>query len=192
VTDGADASDADLARRAQAGDKRAFDQLARRHKGALYRFIRRYVGHGDDAYDILQESFISAWLALPRYDGQRAFLTWLRAIALNKCRDQGRRLAVRRRILRLFALERPQDPEAAPDARSEAEKREAYRLMRLDEAIAQLPAFYKEPLLLTTVMGLSQQDTASQLNTTAKAIEMRIRRAKKKLAEAVSDLSGEG
>jgi DNA-directed RNA polymerase specialized sigma24 family protein len=42
------------------------------------------------------------------------------------------------------------------------------------------------------VTGLSQQETAAQLNTTTKAIEMRIRRAKKKLTEALSDLAGEG
>ena len=66
------------------------------------------------------------------------------------------------------------------------------RLARLDQAIAALPPFYKEPLLLTTVSGLSQQDAAIQLNTTTKAVEMRIRRAKKKLGEALSDLKKEG
>ena len=59
--------------------------------------------------------------------------------------------------------------------------------MQLDQAIACLPAFYKEPLLLTTVSGLSQQDAAAQLKTTTKAIEMRIRRARKKITEALAE-----
>jgi RNA polymerase sigma-70 factor (ECF subfamily) len=126
-------------------------------------------------------------VALKRYDRDKSFAVWLRAIALNKCRDYGRRQAVRRRFLRFFA---PHESELAnePDVERTMEAAEAKRLQRLDKAIAELPAFYKEPLLLTTVTGLSQQETAKQLNTTAKAIEMRIRRARKKLAAALSDL----
>jgi RNA polymerase sigma-70 factor (ECF subfamily) len=72
------------------------------------------------------------------------------------------------------------------------DRREAERLRRLDSAIAELPSFYKEPLLLTTVGGLSQEETAKQLGTTTKAVEMRIRRAKKKLNSALADLKREG
>jgi RNA polymerase sigma-70 factor (ECF subfamily) len=62
----------------------------RRHKGWLYQFIRRYVADRDDAYDVLQESFVSAWSALSRFDPERPFEAWLRRIALNKCRDRAR------------------------------------------------------------------------------------------------------
>ena len=56
------------------------------------------------------------------------------------------------------------------------------RLRRLDDAIAMLPALYKEPLLLATIGGLSQQATAAALKTTPKAIEMRLRRARQQLS----------
>ena len=59
-------------------------------------------------------------------------------------------------------------------------------MLRLDAAIAALPAFYKEPLLLTAISGLSQKDAALQLNTTVKAIEMRVRRARQKLQQELS------
>jgi RNA polymerase sigma-70 factor (ECF subfamily) len=161
--------------------------LIARYKAPLYRFIRRYAGNRDDAYDILQDTFIASWLALGRYDAGRSFATWLRSIALNKCRDHGRRIAVRKRIHKLFAnLASILSPETGrmflgPD-----------RFERLDEAIAALPAFYKEPLLLTLVNGLTQQEAAEQLHTTPKAVEMRISRARKRLTEAFSDLKGEG
>jgi RNA polymerase sigma-70 factor (ECF subfamily) len=191
VTDDATPSDADLALRGQAGDRHAFDLLVRKHKEPLYRFVRRYIGADDDAYDIIQDTFISAWMALRRYDRQKSFAAWLRAIALNKCRDFGRRQAVRRRVLRLIA---PHERDASSDERSADAARETVttkRLQRLDQAIADLPPFYKEPLLLTTIAGLSQQEAAVELQTTTKAIEMRIRRAKKKLAQALSDLKDE-
>ncbi len=181
-------SDSDLAVRAQGGDKLAFETLVERHKGPLFRFVRRSVGNDDDAYDVVQDSFVSAWLALLRFDSHKSFATWLRAIALNKCRDYGRRQSVRRRFFRFLA---PKDMEISGETDvlldQEQERQEAARLMALDRAIAALPAFYKEPLLLTTVSGLSQQDAAAQLNTTPKAIEMRIRRARKKLTQIMGD-----
>lgn len=185
-------SDTELALQAQAGDRHAFDILVLRHKGPLYRFARRYIGTDDDAYDIVQDAFTSAWMALRRYDRRKSFSVWLRAIALNKCRDFGRRQSVRRRFRSMIAFfESIRQSELSGFDRDEDE-RETERLRRLDEAIAKLPPFYKEPLLLTTVSGLSQEDAAKQLRTTTKAIEMRIRRAKKKLSEALSDLKGEG
>lgn len=61
------------------------------------------------------------------------------------------------------------------------EQTDLERLHRLDQAIAGLPAFYKEPLLLTTVGGLSNIEAAETLKTTPKAIEMRLYRARQKL-----------
>jgi RNA polymerase sigma factor CnrH len=180
-----DYADEDLAEVAATGDRAAFEVLVRRHKEAMYRFIRRYTGNSEDAYDVLQESFLAAWKALNRYDSARPFLPWLRAIALNKCRDFSRRQTVRRIFLSVFAAE--VDRQASPTDPLDSDSR---RLDQLDRAVAQLPAFYKEPLLLTTVSGLSQMETAQTLKTTPKAIEMRVRRARKKLSEMVDRREG--
>jgi RNA polymerase sigma-70 factor (ECF subfamily) len=155
------------------------------HKATLYRFVRRYVGDADDAYDVVQDTFISTWLALRRYDAGKPFSVWLRAIALNKCRDHGRRRAVRRRFLKLFASQPPHAHSVLQDREEDLGSLQAKRLRQLDQAVAALPRVYKEPLLLTTVAGLTQQQTAEQLKTSTKAIEMRIRRAKKRLSEAL-------
>ena len=180
-------SDEALATRARSGDRTAFDTLVRRHKDAMYRFVRRYLGSADESYDILQETFLSAWLALKRYNPERPFLPWLRTIALNKCRDVGRRRTVWRLFLRAFARE---TADAQTTAHLDHERDEAAeldeRLARLDRAIAALPALYKEPLLLTTVSGLSQKEAAAMLKTSPKAIEMRLARARARLADTLS------
>ena len=178
-----DPSDEQLAARAQLNDPAAFESLVRRHKGSLYRLIRRYVGHADDAYDLVQDTFIAAWEAIHRYDSGRPFLPWLRTIALNKCRDFGRRQAFRRWIMRAYAAEptTSQEPIEGETVGAQAAL-DAERLQRLDKAIAALPASYKEPLLLTTVGGLTQDAAAAQLRVTTKAVEMRLRRARRKLA----------
>jgi len=180
--------DETLALRAQQGDRNAFETLIGRHKDALYRFVRRYLGNSDDAYDLLQDTFISVWENLPRYDPKRSFLAWARTIALNKCRDFSRRQRFRQWASQLFAAEPATETPSPAELADlgEADAREETRLRRLDEAIAALPALYKEPLLLTTVGGLSQEGAATVLRTTTKAVEMRLRRARQKLSEALN------
>lgn len=174
-----------VVRAAQAGDRAAFDELVLRHKASLYRFVRRYVGDADDAYDVLQNTFVAAWLALRRFDSGQPLGAWLRAIALNKCRDYGRRRAVRRRFLALFASESASGWIQSDHPTAGLESGESRYLRQLDQAIAALPRRYKEPLLLTWVAGLTQRQAAEQLGTSPKAIEMRIRRAKESLGQAL-------
>jgi RNA polymerase sigma-70 factor (ECF subfamily) len=177
---GASESDAALATRAAKGDRAAFNAFVQRHQEVLYRFIRRYVGDADEAYDLLQETFVSAWQALGRYDPSRPAPTWLRRIALNKCRDWGRRRAVRRFFYGAIDLETVNPPGIVTESGAEDPA-----LGRLDRALALLPAQLKEPLLLTAFEGLSHQDAGKVLGISPKAVEMRIYRARKQLAEAM-------
>jgi RNA polymerase sigma factor (sigma-70 family) len=176
-----------LAVRAQTGDAQAFDALMRREKAGLYTFVRRYVGDPDQAYDILQDTFVSAWRARTRYDPTRPVGVWLRRIALNKCRDFSRRARVRRLALAAFAVEPTRGPLEAASARGGAEE----RLARLDRAIARLPGLYRDPLLLTTTGGLTHEAAAAVLGVSPKAVEMRLYRARRRLAEILQD-DGEG
>jgi RNA polymerase sigma factor CnrH len=138
-------SDADLARKAAAGDDRAYAELVSRHKDGLHRLLRRYLGDAEEAREAAHEAFIAAWSALSRYDPARPFGTWLRTIAINKARDRGRRRAFRRLI---FGDRPPEDtgarhhpdPAATPD---EALMRQE-RLARLNHAIARLPDALKD------------------------------------------------
>jgi RNA polymerase sigma-70 factor (ECF subfamily) len=180
--------DETLAASAQRGDRAAFDELMRRHKDVVYRFVRRYVGNSDDAYDILQETFIAIWENLQRFDVTRSFTAWSRTIALNKCRDFSRRQKFQRLFRHLYAAE-PMRRTPTPAQLAESGERDALQALQqrqLDDAIAALPAFYKEVLLLTTVGGMSQEGAAVVLGTTTKAVEMRLRRAKQRLADSLA------
>lgn len=179
--------DAELAASAVAGDERAFSWLMQRHKDGLYRFIRRYTGDADEAYDLLQESFTAAWSALNRYDQARPFATWLRRIALNKCRDWSRRRTVRRWLTRNEGLDSWTGQNLTTDDPSpEAVLSDQEQLTRLDQAIANLPAGLKEPLILTAIEGLSQDEAGKLLGLTAKAVEVRVYRARRALSEKLA------
>lgn len=152
-----------------------------RHKQWAFRFVRRYVGNADDAYDVLQDTFFSAWLALRRYQPDRPFDIWLRRIALNKCRDRARREAVRRVLSRVSG----EDTEVAelphPGQGPESAVASGQEIEQLERSLSALPRSLKEPLLLTALEGLSHQQAGELLGLNAKAVEMRIYRARERL-----------
>lgn len=182
MTEAGGESDAALVRRALTGEDDAFAQLMVRHKQWAYRFVRRYVGNADDAYDVLQDTFFSAWLALSRYQPERPFEGWLRRIALNKCRDRARRDTVRRVFSRLAGEEGETDSLPDPSPTPESAIATDQEIAQLERSIAALPRSLKEPLLLTALEGLSHQQAGELLGLNAKAVEMRIYRARERLA----------
>ena len=178
--------DRTLAAHALAGHQDAYAALMRRHRDAVWRLARGHVGDNDEALDITQEVFIAAFAALARYDGARPFRAWIARITLNKCRDWGRRRAVRR----FFAFARPIDEagdiaDVAPDP--EAALQSQRELTRINAAIAALPAPLKDVLLLRTIEAMSQADTAATLGLSEKAVETRLYRARAKLSESLRD-----
>lgn len=172
---------------ASRGDRAAFTALMTRTKADLYRFVRRYVGDEDEAHDLLQDAYASAWLAIRRYDPARPFETWLRSIAVNKCRDWGRRRAVRRMVRGVMGLDAPEAAsvsEELPDAEARLDDRQ--RVKRVQRALAELPDALKAPLLLAALDGWSHAEVAEVLGITTKAVETRIARARRKLAAATT------
>lgn len=173
--------DAALVTAALAGDSRAFTEIMRRYKDAIYRIVRRYVGDADEAFDMVQETFISAWSALAGFDKTKPLHAWLRRIALNKCRDWSRRRQVRRFFFAAESIDASPREIAAPPPNNDG-GHEA-QLAALDEGLAALPPSLKEPLLLTLFEGLSHKEAARLLNVSPKAIETRIYRARQLLAQ---------
>lgn len=84
----------DLVRRAQAGEREAFDMLVERHLTEVYRLAMAIVGPVD-ARDVTQEAFVQAWVKLPGLRNPDAFAAWLRRICANRARNwlrsEGRR-----------------------------------------------------------------------------------------------------
>lgn len=173
--------EADLIARAQKGDRRAFAALMGAHKHDLYRFVRRRETDADEAYDIVQEAFVAAWGAIVTVDSARPFRAWLRAIALNKCRDRARRANARRAIWNACA---PGDELKVRDERPSPEEEAADRdqLAILRQALGALPGHLREALMLTAVDGLSQATASATLNCSVKALEYRVFRARELLA----------
>lgn len=178
-----DPEDARLALAARGGDQRAFTAIVARHKAALYRIALRITGDPDHALDVVQESFVAAFSALARYDPARSMRAWLTRITINKARDWQRRQAVRRFVGALVPFGavdvEPVADQPGPDRIAE----ERDEIARTGSALARLPTRLREVLVLRTIEGLDQAETARALGISAKAVETRLYRARRRLIE---------
>lgn len=80
-------TDRELVRRVQRGDDRAFDLLFHRYRYRIHVLISRYISNQEDIEDVVQEAFIKAFRALPRFRGDSEFFTWLYRIAVNSAKN---------------------------------------------------------------------------------------------------------
>jgi len=168
------ATDEVLARRAAEGQSEAFEELVRRHRTRVYALALRICRNADDAEDALQETFIAAYRALPRFDRRARVSTWLYRIATNKCYDV---IARRRPTADAAAL-----PEAAdtgdPFAHSE-------RRQLLVRALDALPEQFREAALLCDVCGLTPAEAGAVTGVAEGTMKSRSFRARGLLAAAL-------
>ena len=182
-------SDGELATLSIAGRQAAFAEIMNRYRQPIFRLIRMSVGDEDEAFDLSQESFIAAHQALARFDPERSMRAWLSAIAINKCRDWARKRTVRRFLT--FGLGLGGEADLVPDGKAAIDDAASDRqeLHRVAEAIAALKPDLREPLILRTIEGLSQAETAAVLGISEKAVETRLHRARAKLEKVTKRIS---
>jgi RNA polymerase sigma-70 factor (ECF subfamily) len=168
------ATDEALVRRAASGQRDAFEELVRRHSPRVYALALRICRNPDDAEDALQETFIAAYRALPRFDRRARVSTWLYRIAANKCYDV---LARRKPTADASALPDSVDPHD-PFARSEHER-------RLVAALDELPQQFREAALLCDVCGLTPAEAGEALGVPEGTMKSRSFRARALLAAAL-------
>lgn len=180
------ARDADLiVERARRGDPAAFDGLVRRFRPRIYALALHLTGSSSDADDIAQEAFVEAYRHVAHFEGRSQFFTWLYRItvnrALNAQRQRARGAGVPledERVEAAMAVDAPSDPRLALSLR------ETYA--QLVCALDGLPAGLKSAVVLTALSGLSYEEAAVVLGTSAGAVAVRIHEARKQLRTALA------
>lgn len=175
--------DAPLAAAARGGDLAAADELIRRHQEGIARLLWRFARQRADLDDLVQETFVRAWRALPRWQPNRPFAHWLRHIAVNTGRDHCRREAVRRRWFQPTAVgaEEPPAPRAGDDA--------AGALAEAKEWLALLPPDDRTLLTLQHLDGWELGQIARALGWSLTATKVRAWRARGRLRHLLKTFS---
>jgi RNA polymerase sigma-70 factor, ECF subfamily len=179
--------DAALLARLRAGEDAAYEELVRASSPRLLATLRRMLRNDDDARDALQDAFLAAFRALPRFEGQSKLSTWLHRIAVNaalmKLRSKRRRpeASIDELLPRFeedghFTADTASTGKLLDEQVDEARRRAAVR-----RGIDRLPEAHRTVIVLRDVEGLSTEETAEQLGITREATKMRLHRARQAL-----------
>jgi RNA polymerase sigma-70 factor (ECF subfamily) len=176
----AEATDAELVRRAVDGERDAFEAIYRRHQAIVYRFARSMTGSSAMAEDVTQEVFMALMRDLARYEPQRAPLsTYLYGVIRNVTRARLRR---ERRFVTLDEMsEDVSEPVHSEDPPTLLAR--SRDLSRLRKAIVDLPSRYREVVILCDLHELSYAEAAAVIDTAVGTVRSRLHRGRCLLVE---------
>jgi len=172
-------SEAQIIRRASAGDAQAVRQLYERYSPRVYAVVRRIAGCDDLAQDYAQEAWIRAIRALPTFRGDARFSTWLHRIAVNAALQALRKSKTRR-------TKQAPMPDALPVG---PRIRDSFLESRLESALDRLPEGMREVLILHDVEGYTHEEIGDTLGVTSGTSKSQLFKARAKMRGMLDGLN---
>ncbi len=181
-----------LVERAQAGDKRAFEQLVGKYQRKLGRLLARFIRDQAEVEDVTQEAFIKAYRALPSFRGESAFYTWLYRIGINTAKNH---LVARGRRAPTSTEFDSDEAESFDDAELLHDINTPERLLQskqigqtVNAAMEALPDELRNAIVLREIEGLSYEEIAVEMKCPIGTVRSRIFRAREAVAEKLRPL----
>ena len=189
----AEESDTQLMERVREGQDHALEALINRYAGRLTHFFYRMTGDHEDVEDLLQETFIRVYRARGRWKPEGAFSTWLYAIGRRLIYDRSRRRR-RKPLHRGRRRAGPPGatttllgkiPDGAPTPCTALSNLEL--TLKVDEALQQIPASFREAVVLSDLQQLSYAEAARVAGCSAKTFSTRLARGRERLRVLLSE-----
>jgi RNA polymerase sigma-70 factor (ECF subfamily) len=190
------AGEAELLADLRAGEPAAYRQMVELNSANIYNLSLKLLGDEREAEDVLQETFLSAFKAIDRFEGRSQISTWLYRIAYNASLMRLRK----REQMTTFSLdehlgetgeERVSRPLVDWSMMPDDQLLTAEARHEMDKAIAELPETLRSAFILRDIQGLSGQETAEVLGITVQAVKNRLHRARLRLRERLSSYFSE-
>ncbi|MFT3707465.1 MAG: RNA polymerase sigma factor [Archangium sp.] len=193
-------SDEQLMLAFKSGDARAFSTLVQRHRGPVYNFILRYVGHRQRAEDLLQETWLKVVRSSSEWQPKARFTTWVYTIARNLCVDSARKETFRK----TDSLDAPasQDEgegrsvgDMVADEGGQTPDRAAHNVRirpLIEQALQALPAEQREVFLLREYQGIGFKEIAEVTGVNENTVKSRMRYALEGLRKRLEELGVDG
>jgi len=185
-------TDEELLERFRSGQREAFGFLIRRYERELYGYLRRYLGDGDLAEDVFQNTFLQLYTKIGKFEAGRPVRPWLYTIATHQAIDALRRQGRHQNL----SLDQQREEQADGEASSLAALLEARGPGPLDQAqgeerrqfvrasVERLPDFLRQVVLLAYYQGLKYREIADILAIPVGTVKSRLHAALVKLQEA--------
>jgi RNA polymerase sigma-70 factor (ECF subfamily) len=186
-----EATDQQLVVKVQEGDKRAFDLLVLKYQHKVHAIVGRFVRDTDEVADVVQEAFIKAYRALPKFRGESQFYTWLYRIAVNTAKN--------------YLVSRSRRPPGSDVDIDDAEYYSGSEYLKdlgtpenqlfrdelesvIVKSIAELPEDLRTAVTLREYEGLSYEEIAEIMECPVGTVRSRIFRARESIDKVVGKL----
>ncbi|MAU83766.1 MAG: RNA polymerase subunit sigma [Gordonia sp.] len=177
--------EAALLMQAREGDQRAFAEVVTAHRNHVWAVCLNICGNPHDAEDALQNTLVAAWQNLHKFRGEARFSTWLHRIAANNALTVVRKRKTNTQITDFSDPEESvqlADDDAAPRFDEHIALRDSLR-----DALSQLPAEFREAIVLREFGDLTYADIAVQQGVGIQTVKSRLNRARTQLRDILGD-----
>lgn len=164
-------------------DEQQFEAVLRAYQDKVFRLCCAMLGNRALAEETAQEVFLRIWKALPGYRGESSLSTWIYSITRNACLTSIKKKAQRRD----FSLDIPSVRHAVE--RTAAEPRIPDRQPDILRLVGELPAHYRQVILLYHMEEKSYEEVATMLGLPLGTVKTYLHRARKQLAETLTALN---
>ena len=190
--------DSDLVSLVQKGDVNAFEVLVSRHQKRMLNIAFRLTNDYDDACEVVQDVFVSAYRNISSFRGEAKFTTWLTTIAVNLSKNRLKQMKVRQGR-EAFSLDEPvqteegeiriDPPSKEPSVLDCLEKRDTQN--KVQDCIKALEPEYREVIVLRDMQDFSYEEIGSMLKMREGTVKSRLFRAREAIKDCLKKIVGE-
>jgi RNA polymerase sigma-70 factor (ECF subfamily) len=189
--------DTELVSSAREGDPASFEALVNKHQKKMLNIAFRLVGDYEEACEIVQDAFLSAYRNLGSFRGDAKFSTWLTTITLNHSKNRLKQLRSRRKH-EAFSLDEEvgtddgrmeiDPPSKEPSVLSRLEQRDIRQ--KVQDCIQALDQDFREALVLRDMQDFSYEEIAGMLKVRSGTVKSRIFRARETVKDCLKAVMG--
>jgi RNA polymerase sigma-70 factor, ECF subfamily len=190
--------DAVLVSASQQGNLNAFERLVTRHQKRMLNVAFRLIGDYDDACEVVQDSFVSAYKSIRSFRGDARFTTWLTTITVNLSKNRLKQMRARQRHVAFSLDEQVQTedgqmtidpPSEEPSALDRLEARDVR--VRVQDCIKALEPDFREALVLRDLQDFSYEEIGTMLKVREGTVKSRLFRARELVKDCLKRVMGE-
>ena len=190
--------DAEIVSFCKKGNVDAFEELVRKHQKKMLNIAFRMIGNYEDACEIVQDAFVSAYKAIKHFEEKARFSTWLYTIVVNLSRNRLNQLKIKN-SREAFSMDDPVLTDSSelavelassePSVLERLEKRDVQK--KVQACIDSLDSEFKEVIILRDMQGFSYDEISDMLKMPGGTVKSRLFRAREMLRDCLKRVMGD-
>jgi RNA polymerase sigma-70 factor (ECF subfamily) len=176
-----------------AGETELYEVIIRRYNGYLYKVGKSYGYTHADVEDLMQETYLNAYIHLAQFESRSSFKTWIVRIMLNQCYHKRQKFSFRKETPMQETIEENSVP-MFNNSRADADKAVQNLELKevLEKAVQSIPESYRIVFTLRELDGMSVRETSEALDITESNVKVRFIRAKSMLQQEIRKVYSPG